>query len=168
MWRLASPGTLELSSGHLFPGMTFTAQGKGVSHLVSSDHIFLTPDRYSESGGRKNIYWAVCMCVCVCLCVLEGWTIHAITLGCQARGPQPLLPSSDMRGLCGVAGVPAGLRDMDSQFPRAVSPFLAKETADVSKLKMWRGGDDSGLPVRAQCADGGACDRGSRARVNRR
>lgn len=168
MWRLASPGTLELSSGHLFPGMTFTAQGKGVSHLVSSDHIFLTPDRYSESGGRKNIYWAVCMCVCVCLCVLEGWTIHAITLGCQARGPQPLLPSSDMRGLCGVAGVPAGLRDMDSQFPRAVSPFLAKETADVSKLKMWQGGDDSGLPVRAQCADGGACDRGSRARVNRR
>ena len=110
MWRLASPGTLELSSGHLFPGMTFTAQSKGVSHLVSSDHMFLTPDRYSESGGRKNTYWAVCVCVCVCvrvcLCVLEGWAIHAITLGCQARAPQPLLPSSGVRGLCAVAGVP--------------------------------------------------------------
>ena len=41
---------------------------------------------------------------------------------------------------------------MDSQSPRAVSPFLAKEAADVSKLKIWRGGDDSGLPVWAQCA----------------
>ena len=65
MWQLASAGTLELSGGHSFPGITFTAQGKGVSHLVSSDHIFLTPDRYSETGGRKNIYWAVCVYVCV-------------------------------------------------------------------------------------------------------
>lgn len=92
MWRLASAGTVEFSRGRLFPGMTFTAQGKGVSHLVSHDRIFLTPDQYSETGRRKNIYWAVC----VCECVLKGWTI--ITLGCQARGPQSLLPSSDVRG----------------------------------------------------------------------
>ena len=132
MWRLASPGTLELSSGHLFPGMTFTAQSKGVSHLVSSDHMFLTPDRYSESGGRKNIYWVVCVCVCVCACVLvcsgglEHTCYHLGMPGQGATAPPSLLwrawpvccgwgPSSGVRGLCAVAGVPAGPRDKDSQ-----------------------------------------------------
>lgn len=94
----------------------------------------------------------------MCVCVLEGWTIYAITLGCQARGPQPLLPSCDVLGLCGVAGVLAFLRDMDPKSPRAVSSFLAKETANVSKLKIWQGGDDSQFPVGAQCDDEGACD----------
>ena len=171
MWRLASPGTLELSSGHLFPGMTFTAQSKGVSHLVSSDHMFLTPDRYSESGGRKNIYWVVCVCVCVCACVLvcsgglEHTCYHLGMPGQGATAPPSLLWRA-WPVCCGWGpGWPEG---QGFSVPRAVSPFLAKETADVSKLKMWRGGDDSGLPVGAQGADGGACDRGSRARVNRR
>jgi len=125
----------------------------------------------------------VCVCVRACVLVCSGGLGHTCYhLGMPGQGataPPSLLwrawpvccgwgPSSGVRGLCAVAGVPAGPRDMDSQFPRAVSPFLAKETADVSKLKMWRGGDDSGLPVGAQGADGGACDRGSRARVNRR
>lgn len=58
-----------------------------------------------------------------------------------------------------MAGVLDGLGDVDSQSSRAVSPFLAKEAADVSKLKMWRGGDSSGLPVWAHCDDKGAHDR---------
>ena len=184
MWRLASPGTLELSSGHLFPGMTFTAQSKGVSHLVSSDHMFLTPDRYSESGGRKNIYWVVCVCVCVCVCACVFWRAGAYMLSpwdARPGGHSPSFPPLACVACvlwlgsllwrawpvcCGWGpGWPEG---QGFSVPRAVSPFLAKETADVSKLKMWRGGDDSGLPVGAQGADGGACDRGSRARVNRR